>query len=173
MPITRDLLTSDAAALAAVLQRNQEHLRPWEPLRPPEYFTVAGQEKVIADQLRMRAARLMLPRVILDETGQVVGRVNLNNIVLGAFRSASVGYWLDEAAGGRGLATLAVAEVVAVAFGDLGLHRVEAGTLPHNTRSQQVLLRNGFTRFGYAPAYLAIEGTYQDHVLYQLLADPS
>lgn len=70
-------------------------------------------------------------------------------------------------AGGRGLATGAVAALVRQAFERLDLHRVEAGTLLHNVRSQRVLENNGFTRFGVAPAYLNIAGRWQDHALYQ------
>jgi ribosomal-protein-alanine N-acetyltransferase len=112
-----------------------------------------------------------VPRVILDEAGQVAGRVNLNDIVRGAFQSASVGYWLSAAANGRGLATAAVRDMIRVAFGELGLHRVEAGTLLDNFRSQRVLERCGFARFGMAPSYLNIAGKWQDHALYQLLID--
>jgi ribosomal-protein-alanine N-acetyltransferase len=39
--------------------------------------------------------------------------------------------------------------------------------------SQRVLERNGFVRYGLAPAYLEIAGRWQDHVMYQALApDP-
>ena len=55
------------------------------------------------------------------------------------------------------------------AFGELGLHRVEAGTLVHNRASQRVLERNGFVRYGLAPQYLRIAGRWQDHVLFQVL----
>jgi ribosomal-protein-alanine N-acetyltransferase len=60
-----------------------------------------------------------------------------------------------------------VAQIVRIAFEELGLHRLEAGTLLHNTASQRVLERNGFTRFGLAPKYLSIAGRWQDHVLFQ------
>jgi len=59
--------------------------------------------------------------------------------------------------------------MVRLAFGELGLHRVEAGTLRHNVRSQRVLERNGFVQFGVAPAYLNIAGAWQDHILYQVV----
>jgi ribosomal-protein-alanine N-acetyltransferase len=107
--------------------------------------------------------------VILSGAGHVVGRITLNTIVRGPFQSCSVGYWVSAAENGRGLATAAVREMTRVAFEDEGLHRVEAGTLVHNVRSQRVLERNGFVRFGLAPEYLEIAGTWQDHVLYQLL----
>jgi len=167
----RLLEADDAEALAAVVVRSREFLEPWEPIRPDHYFTVEGQSEVIADSLRRHAEGTLLPQVILDEAGAVVGRINLNNIVRGPFQSASVGYWLAQEAGGRGLATAAVAEIVRVAFTEEGLHRVEAGTIPENFRSQMVLRRNGFTQFGYAPRYLNIAGTWADHLLFQKLAD--
>jgi ribosomal-protein-alanine N-acetyltransferase len=167
----RALEAGDAERLAALLQRSRAFLEPWEPARPDSYFTVEGQREAIGLHLGLLAAGLMEPCVILDDRGAVVGRINLNSIVRGPFQSASMGYWLDQEALGRGLATAAAGELVELAFGVLGLHRVEAGTLPHNHRSQAVLLRNGFTQFGYAPAYLAIAGEYADHVLFQRLAD--
>jgi [ribosomal protein S5]-alanine N-acetyltransferase len=40
-------------------------------------------------------------------------------------------------------------------------------------RSQRVLERNGFVRYGMAPNYLNINGRWQDHIMYQVTkADP-
>ena len=166
---TRLITPGDADVLADLVVGNREFLASWEPVRPDSYFTLAGQAEVIAESLERSEQGLQVPRVILDEAGAVVGRINLNNVVRGAFQSASVGYWLAEEAGGRGLATAAVAEMVSVGFHDEGLHRLEAGTIPENIRSQSVLLRNGFEQYGYAPRYLSIAGRWQDHVLFQRL----
>jgi ribosomal-protein-alanine N-acetyltransferase len=62
-----------------------------------------------------------------------------------------------------------VRDIKKLAFGQLGLHRIEAGTLTHNIRSQRVLEKNGFVRFGLARAYLNIAGRWQDHALYQVI----
>jgi ribosomal-protein-alanine N-acetyltransferase len=62
-----------------------------------------------------------------------------------------------------------VRDIIVVAFGGLRLHRIQAATLLHNLRSQRVLERNGFVRFGVAPAYLNIAGKWQDHALYQVV----
>lgn len=70
---------------------------------------------------------------------------------------------------GRGLATAAVRGIMRVAFDELGLHRIQAETLLHNVGSQRVLERNGFVRFGVAPAYLKIAGEWQDHAMYQVV----
>ena len=103
----------------------------------PSWFTADGQSAAIAGQLTAAAQGLVVPWVLVRE-GQVVGRVNLNNLVMGVLRSASIGYWVDAAHLGRGLASGAVEFACEQARGR-GLHRVEAGTLVHNTASQRVL----------------------------------
>jgi [ribosomal protein S5]-alanine N-acetyltransferase len=167
---TRLVTLEDAPILAELLRVNRDFLAPWDPVRDDAYFTDGGQRAVIDDALERCQQGSTLPHVILDESHRVVGRVTLNGIVRGPFQSCSLGYWLGAAANGRGLASFAVANIVRVAFDELGLHRVQAETLLHNTRSRRVLERNGFVHFGVAPAYLNIAGTWQDHAMYQVVA---
>ena len=96
-----------------------------------------------------------------------VGRVTLSGIVRGAFQSTHLGYWVGADHNGLGVASSAVALILELGFGELGLHRVEAGTLVHNKGSQRVLAKNGFERIGLARAYLQIGGQWQDHLLFQ------
>jgi ribosomal-protein-alanine N-acetyltransferase len=159
----------DAPRLAELVVASREFLAPWEPVRGEEYFTVEGQCRAVREALAQHAEGSGLPHVILDEAGQVVGRINLTGIVRGPFLSGNLGYWVSEHAGGRGLATAAVRDIIRIAFRELGLHRIQAGTLVHNVRSQRVLERTGFVRFGLAPDYLKIAGRWQDHVLFQLI----
>lgn len=84
--------------------------------------------------------------------------------------SCDLGYWVSADVNGRGLATCAVKEMMGVAFSGMGLHRIQAATLPHNSASQKVLTRNGFTMIGMAPEYLHIAGRWQDHVIFQAVA---
>jgi ribosomal-protein-alanine N-acetyltransferase len=167
---TRLLTVADAPEMAAVLAANREFLAPWDPIRPDEYFTPDGQRDIIADVLRLWESGAALPHAILDGR-RIVGRITLTNITRGPFQSANLGYFVAADANGRGVATAAVARIARLAFGDLGLHRIEAGTLPHNAGSQRVLQRNGFRQYGLAPRYLRIAGRWQDHVLFQLLSD--
>lgn len=164
----RRLRTDDAPALTDLLIRNRAFMTPWEPTRDDDYFTPRWQEGEVARLVALAGTGVMDPFVILDEDG-IAGRITVNNIVRGPLLSASVGYWVDEARGGRGVASAALAALIPIAFGELGLHRLEAGTLTHNVRSQRVLLKNGFVQYGLAPRYLRIDGAWQDHLLYQLL----
>jgi ribosomal-protein-alanine N-acetyltransferase len=167
---TRRATVDDAPALAAQLRANRAFLAPWEPDRSDAYFTDEGQRQVLVDMLRQYASGSALPHVILAD-GQIVGRIALTNIARGPFQSGQLGYWVAASVNGRGVATAAVADLVRTAFDELGLHRIEAGTLTHNGGSQRVLERNGFQRYGLAPRYLKIAGEWRDHILFQRLAD--
>lgn len=166
---TRLVTLEDAAALADLVCRDREFMAPWDPVMPAEYFTVKGQVVGVQAALERHEQATALPHVILDPTGQVAGRITLSGIVRGPLQSSSVGYWVSEESNGQGLATAAVAHIKAIAFGEFDLHRLQAETLPHNIGSQKVLERNGFERYGLAPAYLNIAGRWQDHVMFQVI----
>ncbi|MFF5569012.1 GNAT family N-acetyltransferase [Streptomyces sp. NPDC012623] len=161
----RPATLDDAEALTEALVRNREHLRPWEPARPADFFTARDQARRLADP--------SLRRWLLVDGPRVVGTVTLSNIALGCFRSAHLGYWIDADHTGRGLATRAAEEVCRAARDELGLHRVEAGTLLVNTASQRVLGKCGFELIGTAPRYLHIAGEWRDHRLYQRILHDS
>ncbi len=156
----------DAAALAAAYVRNRGHLAPWEPARTEEFFTEAGQLLRTRELLALRDLGTAIPLVIADGA-EIAGGVDLSNIVRGPFQSSMVGYWLDRAHIGQGLASTALTAVIETARDAYGLHRIQAATLLHNHASQSVLTRAGFERIGVAPAYLKIAGRWQDHVLFQ------
>lgn len=162
---------SDAPALTGRLIENRAFLAPWDPLRDDEFFTVGAQRKLLVNALTAHAAGTMVPLAIVDRTGELVGRLNIGGITRGAMESGGIGYWVSQSHNGQGLASGAVAEAKALAFGELGLHRLQAETLLHNTASQRVLKRNGFTPYGMAPQYLKIAGSWQDHIMFQVLAD--
>ncbi|MCD9152827.1 GNAT family N-acetyltransferase [Aeromicrobium duanguangcaii] len=169
MPVTRLVAATDAEALADVLSRNREAMAAIEPRRPSIYFTTKGQRAIIQDALRRYSEGLAFPRVILDDD-TVVGRINLSEIVQGPARRAELGYYLDAKAQGRGLATRAIDEIVTLAFGRLGLHRIQAATRLDNAASQRILERNDFARVGIARDYLRVGGAWRDHVLYERIA---
>lgn len=162
----RVLRLSDAERMSAAYQRNREHLASWEPLRAEEFFTADSQKSGIESTLAMFVAGTDVPWVLLD-SGLVVGVLNVTGIVRGPFLSAHLGYWVDKDYNGRGIGSAAVAFAVEMARTELGLHRLQAATLQHNTASQMILKRSGFEEIGLAPAYLKIAGAWQDHILYQ------
>jgi ribosomal-protein-alanine N-acetyltransferase len=166
----RPAVVEDAATLAGIHLANRRFLAPWEPLRDEAYYTPAGQRERLARQQAERRDGTGYGCVI-EYDGQVVGTINLTAIARGVVQSANLGYWVAQAVNGNGVATGAVELILDIAFGELALHRVQAGTLLHNTGSQRVLERNGFERIGVARSYLKIAGEWQDHLLLQRLTE--
>lgn len=169
MTVTRLLSVGDAEEMAAVLTANREFLAPWEPLRSDDFFTVQAQRADLERALEAHAREAMVPLAIVDEDGQLIGRININGITRGALQSAAVGYWVSQSHNGRGIASAALADVIEIAFKQLRLHRLQAETLLHNTASQRVLTRNGFQPFAVAPTYLRIAGRWQDFIMFHLI----
>lgn len=169
--ILREIRAGDGAELARAYSANRSHLAPWEPVRDEAFYMAEWQEshvrQCVVDAADGRGARF----VIESGDGRIRGRINLNNIVRGAFRSADLGYWVDSESVGRGLASRGVRAVAEHAHRDLTLHRIQAATLLHNAASQRVLLATGFARIGMAPKYLHIAGEWQDHELFQLVLE--
>lgn len=163
----RTAAPGDVEALCAAYAANREHLAPWEPHRPDEFFTVDGQARRLAERLREYEAGRQVPWLLVADDGRVVGTITLTGITRGPFCSASLGYWTAGDRQGGGLATAAVTAVCRAAADELGLHRIEASTLLENARSQRVLEKCGFTPIGLAPRYLHIAGAWRDHRLFQ------
>ncbi|MFI8963702.1 GNAT family N-acetyltransferase [Streptomyces sp. NPDC053493] len=153
---------AEADALAAALLRNRAYMAATEPHRPEGYYTREGQVARLNDGGRRWFA---VERGSVGE--RIVGAAILSGIVLGPFRSGSLGYWVAEEYAGRGLATALTEEVCRAAREELGLHRVEASTLLDNHASQRVLAKCGFVPIGTAPNYLHIDGAWRDHHLFQ------
>ena len=170
MTTTRLVEVGDAEQLTRLMVESKDFMRRYEPDRPPEFFTLEHQRKGIEANLAAFERDEMVPHVIVDD-GTVVGRINLVTIVRGPFQSCSLGYWVGEEHNGKGHATRAVAAIKKVAFTEQGLHRIEASVLLDNFASQRVLERNGFVRFGVAPTYLKIAGSWQDMAIYQVITD--
>ncbi|MVA19844.1 GNAT family N-acetyltransferase [Agrobacterium vitis] len=98
-----------------------------------------------------------------SDSHAAVGVFTLSQIVLGNFRSCYLGYYGMVAFAGRGLMTEALNAVIAHAFTEVGLNRVEANIQPENLRSIALVARCGFEKEGFSRRYLKIGGEWRDH----------
>lgn len=154
---------SDRTDIVRANQDNRAYHLPWvEP-----FTDDAGFDAWFARSLTVANIGLIARAV----DGRIAGVVNLNEIVMGAFQSAYLGYYGMGWCTGQGLMTDALHLATRFAFDDLGLHRVEANIQPGNTRSIALVRRLGFAREGFSPRYLRIGGIWRDHERWALLAD--
>jgi [ribosomal protein S5]-alanine N-acetyltransferase len=167
------LQRGDARDWSRVRAANQDWLAPWEPSAgaawPDRHSPAAFRALRRASSHRARAGTA-LP-FALRYQGRLAGQVTVDNIVRGALRSGHLGYWLDRAVAGRGVASLAVALVCDHAFGPVGLHRLQADIRPENGPSRRLVERLGFRQEALFRSYLDIDGAWRDHLGYALLAE--
>jgi len=149
--------------LAAVYRSRRLHRRWTYPPSSPKLFR--------ADVARSSQDTHKGFLAFLRSTGDLVGVVNVSEIVRGSFRSAYLGYYGFVPHTTRGYMTEAVGLVIARAFRTLKLHRLEANIQPSNRASTALVRRLGFRREGYSPRYLNIGGRWQDHERWAILKE--
>ena len=163
---------ADYLAWAELRAASREFLVPWEP-------------KWGIDELSRAAFKVRLrhyERDFREQTGYaffmfrdfddaLVGGLTVTNVRRGVTQSCALGYWTGARHAGQGFMTAGVRASCAFAFGQIGLHRIEAACLPANAASIRVLEKTGFQQEGLARRYLKINGVWQDHKLYARLSD--
>lgn len=112
-----------------------------------------------------------LSLVCLRETNEIVGVVNLNEIVYGLFQSAYLGYYGFSPYDGQGLMSEGVSLAVSMAFRRLRLHRVEANIQPGNRASINLVRGLGFRKEGVSRRYLKVAGRWRDHERWATIAE--
>ena len=159
---------ADASALLDFHDRNRDHLKPWMPPLPKDFYSLEYWRRWSAaagDMFEQDRSVRMAIRPADSAGGPILGQVNLNNVVRGAFQAAHLGYHLNRDAEGQGLMHDSLSLVIAYAFGEFRLHRLMAGYVVGNARSARVLARLNFRVEGIAKGYLYIDGAWRDHVL--------
>jgi [ribosomal protein S5]-alanine N-acetyltransferase len=154
----------DAAAFLAAVRRSRVLHHPW--VSPP------ATRKAFAgylDRISSESHRGFL--VIHRRTGQIVGVINLNNLIRGAFHNAFLGYYSFLPHAGIGLMQEGMRLVLHHAFRKLKLHRLEANIQPGNKASIALVRKCGFVREGFSRRYLKVCGRWKDHERWAILSE--
>jgi ribosomal-protein-alanine N-acetyltransferase len=98
-----------------------------------------------------------------EDTRELVGVVNLSEIVRGVFQSAYLSFYVHATHSRQGLMSEGLRAVLSRAFRIHRLHRVEANIQPANRASRRLVSGLGFRREGLSPRYLKIGRRWCDH----------
>lgn len=109
--------------------------------------------------------------VILRATGELVGVINLSNVVRGYFQNAAAGYYAFSPHAGKGLMREGMLLVLKHAFRKLKLHRVEANIQPDNRASIALVKSCGFVREGFSRRFVKVCGHWRDHERWAIRAE--
>lgn len=152
-------------ALYALIEKNLDRLREWEPWAQGEQ-TEDGLAAFTTHELHQWVDGRSLPAAILHD-GQVVGSVGARIDPYAG--TADIGYWIDTDAEGRGLVTRAATALIEHLHTDLGIRRIEIRAATDNTRSRAVAERLGFTLEGTLHAAQVVGDRTNDIALYALI----
>jgi ribosomal-protein-alanine N-acetyltransferase len=153
----------DAAALIAANRDNKHYHHPWtSPFTDQSGFDNWFARMVSGGGVSM---------VARATGGEIIGVITLSQIVMGDFCSCYCGFYGMRNQTGRGLMTAALRRVIAIAWTELGLHRIEANIQPDNHRSIALVRRAGFSLEGFSPRYLKINGEWRDHERWALIKE--
>jgi RimJ/RimL family protein N-acetyltransferase len=126
----------------------------------------AWYQRIAAIQATGNAVQFV---ILSRDDASVIGAGLLFNFNEGSAR-AELGYVLGRAHWGCGLAREAVAALVGVAFGSMGVRRLEAEVNPLNRSSVRLLQSLGFTREGLLRQRWVGKGSTYDVELHGLLS---
>ncbi|WP_239590365.1 GNAT family N-acetyltransferase [Streptomyces aureoverticillatus] len=156
-----------AEEFAAHLDRAREHIRPWvgpafvtDDLDGARATLLRYAERQAGDGARLYGIRL---------DGTLVGGVMFTDFSADS-GSCEIGCWLEPAAEGHGVVTLACRALLDWAFSTRGLFRAEWHCRADNERSSAVAKRLGMTLEGVRRQSWPYEGTRHDKQVWAILA---
>jgi [ribosomal protein S5]-alanine N-acetyltransferase len=152
----RAVSASDQQAFVAAALRSRELHQPW--ISAP-YDKTAFARYVARFDGKSNFGFV----VVLTESGELAGAINLTNVVHGAFQSGYLGYFAFAGHQGHGYMKRGLSLLTRYALRQLKLHRLEANIQPANIASLALVRSCGFSQEGYSPAYLKIGGRWRDH----------
>ena len=168
----RPPVSSDWLPWAELRAESREFLEPWEPIWPHSGLSRATYRRRLQRYARdARDDEGYAFLIFRQSDNALVGGVNMSNVTRGIRLSCSLGYWIGEKYTRQGHMNDAVRVILRFAFDQLRLHRVEAGCIPTNTASRDLLRKVGFNEEGYARKYLSINGAWHDHLLFAMVSD--
>jgi RimJ/RimL family protein N-acetyltransferase len=139
----------------------------WEP-RTRAQSRLALDRNTRRTALEKEGDALVLA-VVRRELGRVVGQVSLG-WVSQEHRGGEIGFILDPAHHGRGLAREAVEAMLRLGFADLGLHRIVGQCDARNHASARLMERLGMRREAHLVANEHVKGEWTDGFVYAILA---
>ena len=153
--LLRPWSAADADALAPILAANTERLGPWIPPHVATPLPAAAlAERLAGFAADFAAGRAFRFALLANDDQRLLGEADLfpraeaGRVSLPEADRVELGYWLDAAAEGRGIATEATEALLGVAARLTGVSHAEIRCDPANHRSAAVPRRLGFQLAG-------------------------
>jgi ribosomal-protein-alanine N-acetyltransferase len=160
-------------------------------LRAPQTEDCAAFLRAVSRSRRLHAGRVSPPdtralyrtwleriadgsyygHLLLDTEGELLGVVNLSEVIRGGYQSAYLGYYVFAGYECQGVMSSGLRMVLPRAFGEYRLHRVEAAVQPGNIASRRLVQHLGFRLEGLSLRSVKIGGRWRDHERWALTTE--
>ncbi|MGM0846183.1 MAG: GNAT family N-acetyltransferase [Bacillota bacterium] len=161
---------SDAEELVRLIKRNRTFWGETEPDWQEGYYTFEGQlQNIHFFQNGLQNGLFYTFGIFSKKNHRLMGIINLYEVKRGPFQSGVIGYSIDKAHNGKGLATESLRLILPFAFNTLQLNRISAEVMPRNYPSIRVLEKAGFQKEGFRRDNVKINGVWESHLQFALL----
>jgi ribosomal-protein-alanine N-acetyltransferase len=165
------LSLDDADSLFKFEIENRSYFNTIGLSRSDSYYNRDSFQEIIESLVGEQEKDIHYMYLVMNTQGEVIGRVNLTDVIKEPLNKAELGYRIGEKHQGKGFATAAVKLVMKQAYLVHKLHRIEAGTSPQNIGSQIVLIKNGFHVVGKYIQYILKSDGWADSLLFEKVLD--
>jgi len=165
------LTQMDTDELFVFEKENREYFKNIGLARAEAYYQYNSFAQIVKELVCEQDKGLLYMYLVIDQGGNIVGRVNLTDIKQEPFKKSELGYRIGEVYQGKGYATSAVKLILREAKQSHKLHRIEAATSPQNIGSQIVLIKNGFQFVGRYNQYFFQGNKWTDSLLFEKVID--
>lgn len=165
------LSLDDADSLFKFEIENRSYFNTIGLYRSDSYYNRDSFQEIIESLVGEQEKDIHYMYLVMNMQGEVIGRVNLTDVIKEPLNKAELGYRIGEKHQGKGFATAAVKLVMKQAYLVHKLHRIEAGTSPQNIGSQIVLIKNGFQFVGKYNQYILKNDGWADSLLFEKVLD--
>ena len=156
----------DALQVQYLLDSDREWLEKWEATSPGIRSEVNA--RWLISNLISQARRGTGLGFVIRYKGQIVGQLNVANILYGSVSSATIGYWIASNFAGKNITPTAVALAIDYLFDEVGLHRIEIDIRPENQPSLRVVEKLGLRCEGLKERFIHIDGAWRDHKIFAI-----
>lgn len=137
--------------------------------RMPFPYTMEDAKQFIKNAMAQDGQTAVFRVICVDE--EVIGNISVEQMDDINGKDAYIGYLLDRAYWGKGIMSEAVAQIIALAFERLDIHRITARTFDANLASRRLLEKNGFVLEGVLKEALYRNDRYYDDCIYGKLRE--